>query len=193
MCNFVTLVVSHLSRGMLCVHFYEYGIKVRLRQSAWRSCRWCLRSLFKLDLVNYLSSNQDQLLMVSGPRIRVAQQLKIVSIILKKDRKKRWGICKMATSVHTGKFLREKCNSHVVPWGSYHDKPKGKGYISVLSAPRFNQISTKRQARRRSTSLVVLLTQECSKLFSDDFQFVDTIQMVQQSVQSLAFLFFKGS
>ena len=49
MCNFVILLVSHLSRGMLCIHFYEYGIKVRLRQSAWRGCRWCLRSLFKLD------------------------------------------------------------------------------------------------------------------------------------------------
>ena len=65
MCNFVILIVSQLSRGMLFIHFYEYGIKVRLRQSAWRGCRWCLRSLFKLDLVNYLSSNQDQLLMVS--------------------------------------------------------------------------------------------------------------------------------
>ena len=193
MCNFVILIVSHLSRGMLFIHFYEYGIKVRLRQSAWRGCRWCLRSLFKLDLVNYLSSNQDQLLMVSWPRIRIAQQLKIVSIILTNDRKKRRGIYKMATSLHTWIFLKEKCNIYVVLWGSHHNKPKGKGYISILSAPRFNQISTKRQARRRSTSLVVLLTQECSKLFSDDFQFVDTTQMVHQSVQSLAFLFFKGS
>ena len=30
MCNFVIFLVSHLSRGMLCVHFYEFGIKVRL-------------------------------------------------------------------------------------------------------------------------------------------------------------------
>ena len=140
MCNFVTLVVSHLSRGMLCVHFCEYGIKVKLRQSAWRGCRWCLRSLFKLDLVNYLSSNQNQLLMVSWSRIRIAQQSKIVSIILTKDRKKDGASAKRPRhfirdkshnrtimALDTGLFLNEKCNIHVVLWGSYHNKPKEKG------------------------------------------------------------------
>ena len=32
--NFVILLLSHLSRGMLCVHFNKFGIKVRLRWSA---------------------------------------------------------------------------------------------------------------------------------------------------------------
>ena len=29
MCNSVILLLSHLSKGMLCVHFHENGIKVR--------------------------------------------------------------------------------------------------------------------------------------------------------------------
>ena len=41
MCNFVILLVSHLSRSMLCVHFYEFGIKVRLQRSAWHGYQWC--------------------------------------------------------------------------------------------------------------------------------------------------------
>ena len=35
MCNFVILLVSQLSRGMLCVHFYEFGTKVKLQWVAW--------------------------------------------------------------------------------------------------------------------------------------------------------------
>ena len=66
-----------------------------------------------------------------------------------KDRKKRWGICKKATSLHMGLFLQEKYNIQVVLSGSYHDKPKGKGFISTLSAPRFNHISKKKTSQKK--------------------------------------------
>ena len=44
--NFVISLVFHLSRGMLCVHFYKFGIKVRLRRSAWHGYQWCVRIVF---------------------------------------------------------------------------------------------------------------------------------------------------
>ena len=43
MCNFEILLVSHLSRGMLCLHFYEFGMKVRLRRSNWHGYQWFVR------------------------------------------------------------------------------------------------------------------------------------------------------
>ena len=45
-CNFVILLVFHLSRGMVCVHFYEFGKKVRLRRSAWHGYQWYVRKGF---------------------------------------------------------------------------------------------------------------------------------------------------
>ena len=41
--NFVISLVSHLSRGMLCVHSHKFGIKVRLRRSALHGYQWCVR------------------------------------------------------------------------------------------------------------------------------------------------------
>ena len=43
MCNFAIWLVSHLSRGMLCVHFYEFVIRVRLRRSTWHGYQWFVR------------------------------------------------------------------------------------------------------------------------------------------------------
>ena len=40
MCSFLIsnfVGVPPNSKGMLCVHFYEFGIKVRLWQSAWHA------------------------------------------------------------------------------------------------------------------------------------------------------------
>ena len=44
MCNFVILLVSHLFMGMLCVHFYEFGIKFRLWRWARYGYQWCVRN-----------------------------------------------------------------------------------------------------------------------------------------------------
>jgi len=52
MCNFVILLVSHLSMGMLCVHFYEFGIKVRLQPSAWYGYHWCVRNSLTTNYYN---------------------------------------------------------------------------------------------------------------------------------------------
>ena len=41
--NFVISLVSHLSRGMLCVHSHKFGIKVRLQRSALHGYQWCVR------------------------------------------------------------------------------------------------------------------------------------------------------
>ena len=54
MCNFVILLVSHLSMGMLRVHFYEFGIKVRLRPLAWHGYHWCVRNSL---ITNYYMYN----------------------------------------------------------------------------------------------------------------------------------------
>ena len=43
MCNFVIWLVSHLSRVMLCLHFYEFGMKVRLRRSNGHGYQWFVR------------------------------------------------------------------------------------------------------------------------------------------------------
>ena len=59
MCNFVILLVSHLTRGMLWVQFYEFGIKVNLRWSAWHGYQWCVCVCVSVKLATHYIISHD--------------------------------------------------------------------------------------------------------------------------------------
>ena len=57
--NFVILSVSHLTRGMLWVQFYEFGIEVRLRWSAWHGYQWCVCVCVCVKLATHYNISHD--------------------------------------------------------------------------------------------------------------------------------------